>query len=404
MGTGPRKAKRKKGNQKIDIGVPMSEVFSRKHLKVVEMSPLQLRQMENVIREIRVYKFNRQTRSMSRLATRVKRGEQFELQAGDCVYITDAFVFRVVRVNQSRKKNRPAIIDLCGGGGGEGDTPVIDLDTVDKQSPVAVGGDVELDSGSDVEILTGATTSEPIDDHPGEPDSSESDGTNGINAVKSEMNEEDPSSDQYESDGTDDVHGHKPDDLDAVKSEPKEEDPFRDNGESDKSDQIDECKLEPACLPQEEELDFEKPQIGEEFRVRFKTRVEYLDKTVESWSIGRVVGFQKTSKSFQVELIFADGISEFFYYPSNDIQLVDSKSDNRFIYADLPDGEKEIAVDKNPEAKDLSMGDLVDGFYQNGADDGRWFRGRIAAISEHQNTLAIRYDDGEVRLPCVTST
>jgi len=111
---------------------------------------------------------------------------------------------------------------------------------------------------------------------------------------------------------------------------------------------------------------------------------------------------ERRGAKYAVTFGFNDKQEKTFDYPSDDIQRLDSKSDKRFIYVDHSDngteddGEREVAVDRNPGAEDLSVGDLVDGFYQNGAEDGRWYRGRIASVLVRLNTVSIQYDDDEV--------
>lgn len=160
---------------------------------------------------------------------------------------------------------------------------------------------------------------------------------------------------------------------------------------------------ESSSLQSEEGPTVDRPIIGEHFRVKFNGEIEYLNgKSVDSWWPAAVLKVKRKGMKYSVTFKFNDKEEKTYDYPNKDVQRLDSKSDARFIYVDHAKGgtedgdEKEVAVDRNPKAEDLSVGDLVDGFFQNGSEDGRWYRGRIAFISERLNTVSLRYDDGEV--------
>jgi len=69
------------------------------------------------------------------------------------------------------------------------------------------------------------------------------------------------------------------------------------------------------------------------------------------------------------------------------------------IYALVPSPSagltKELAFDTDPQS--VALGDLVEAYYQNGQDHGRWYRGRVAAVDEENNTCTILlYDDQDL--------
>jgi hypothetical protein len=63
-----------------------------------------------------------------------------------------------------------------------------------------------------------------------------------------------------------------------------------------------------------------------------------------------------------------------------------------------------------PDNHDLSelypetfhVGDVVDAFYQDGRVNGKWFRGRIANVSDDGRVCDVMYYDGDVSLLCST--
>ena len=148
-------------------------------------------------------------------------------------------------------------------------------------------------------------------------------------------------------------------------------------------------------IEEAEEDSVDVPAIGTIFRVRYNERWEMIDKDVEVWYFSQVVSVDKKPRGrYKVKLSFAAyGEEETVDFPNQDLQVVDT-SDSRYDYAILPDGERIQAVDKDPKAEDLSVGDSVEALYQDGKEDGRWYQGRVASISHETCTIA--YYDGEV--------
>lgn len=101
--------------------------------------------------------------------------------------------------------------------------------------------------------------------------------------------------------------------------------------------------------------------------------------------------------AYSLELEFKDKSRASYSFPDKDVQMLE-RSDDGFLYALIPSEEggltKKLTFDCNP--KSLSLGDLVDAHYQNGTENDKWFRGRVAAIDSTTNTCTIAYEDGDL--------
>jgi hypothetical protein len=96
----------------------------------------------------------------------------------------------------------------------------------------------------------------------------------------------------------------------------------------------------------------------------------------------------------KIEVCFDDSTTKTIEYPADDVQLVSTHPQQSVYYVALGTPDQQFAYDANP--KDLQMGDLVFCLYQNGAENGARFRGRVASVSGDGQTVDIAYDDGYV--------
>jgi len=123
-------------------------------------------------------------------------------------------------------------------------------------------------------------------------------------------------------------------------------------------------------------------QKGDGVKVFFVVDKDMFGDSTREWYFGTVKKVQSVPDSTSkcnVVVNFEDGSSDTYEYPGEDIEKLSSAKDS---------------VEFFPET--FIVGDLVDGFYQDGGSKGRWFRGRVASISEDGNTCDILYYDGDV--------
>jgi len=123
-------------------------------------------------------------------------------------------------------------------------------------------------------------------------------------------------------------------------------------------------------------------QKGDNVKVFFVVDKDMFGDSTREWYFGTVKKVQSVPDSTSkcnVVVNFEDGSSDTYEYPGEDIEKLSSAKDS---------------VEFFPEV--FIVGDLVDGFYQDGGSKGRWFRGRVASISEDGNTCDILYYDGDV--------
>jgi len=123
-------------------------------------------------------------------------------------------------------------------------------------------------------------------------------------------------------------------------------------------------------------------QKGDNVKVFFVVDKDMFGDSTREWYFGTVKKVQSipdsTSKC-NVVVNFEDGSSDTYEYPGEDIEKLSSAKDSVEFFPEM-----------------FIVGDLVDGFFQDGGSKNRWFRGRVASISEDGNTCDILYYDGDV--------
>lgn len=138
------------------------------------------------------------------------------------------------------------------------------------------------------------------------------------------------------------------------------------------------------------------PKVGDRCRVRM-TQVDIFNGKHEMYFIGSIGEVNQISSlnKYEVKILWDDKTEGMFLYPNHDFQLLrhdPSLGANAYVDANVMDS-TEILWNSNPS--ELELGDLVDGYYQDGASDGRWWTGRIVAL-RGKDKVDIAYLDGEV--------
>ena len=107
-------------------------------------------------------------------------------------------------------------------------------------------------------------------------------------------------------------------------------------------------------------------------------------------------GTERTGRpeSYYIETKFDDQSTDVIDYPSPEVQLLIVEGNEAFV--EMQDGSRVVAYEGS--LTDLSVGDLLDGHYQDGAENDSWFRGRVAAVNTATNTCDVVYFDKDVSL------
>lgn len=95
---------------------------------------------------------------------------------------------------------------------------------------------------------------------------------------------------------------------------------------------------------------------------------------------------------YSIEVEFDDKSTDTIDYPTADTQILTVEGDEAFV--EMEDGSRVVAYEGT--LTDISVGDLVDGRYQAGAENGSWFRGRVASVNAAAGTCDVAYFDKEV--------
>lgn len=147
-----------------------------------------------------------------------------------------------------------------------------------------------------------------------------------------------------------------------------------------------------------EERNVIAPKVGDRCRLRM-TQVDLWNGKHEMYFIGSIgeVTQKPSLNKFEVKILWDDKTEGTFLYPNNDIQLLrldPSLGATAYVDANIMDS-TDVLWDSNPS--ELELGDLVEGYYQNGASDGRWWTGRIVSL-RGKDKVDIAYFDGEVEV------
>lgn len=95
---------------------------------------------------------------------------------------------------------------------------------------------------------------------------------------------------------------------------------------------------------------------------------------------------------YSIDIKFDDQSTDTIDYPSPDSQILTVKGDKAIV--ETEGGGHVVACGDTLDG--LSAGDLVDGRYQDGAENGAWFRGRVASVNSESGLCDVVYYDREV--------
>ena len=94
-----------------------------------------------------------------------------------------------------------------------------------------------------------------------------------------------------------------------------------------------------------------------------------------------MVGVERVTntQTCNIRIRFDESMQDTFEYPSLDVERLATSKESSEHY---------------PEK--FIVGDVVDGFFQDGKFREKWYRGRIAFVDEDEGTCNIMYYDGDV--------
>jgi len=95
---------------------------------------------------------------------------------------------------------------------------------------------------------------------------------------------------------------------------------------------------------------------------------------------------------YSIDIKFDDQSTDVIDYPTADTQILTVEGNEAFV--EMEDGSRVVAYEGTVTG--LAVGDLVDGYYQNGAENGAWFRGRVAAVDSALGACDVVYFDRDV--------
>lgn len=139
--------------------------------------------------------------------------------------------------------------------------------------------------------------------------------------------------------------------------------------------------LEIANIITEQQEESEMIKKGDTVKARFEVKDWFGESQLE-WYFGTVTRVRKSKKSsstqsYEIDVLYADQEKDTLPFPDDDVEKVDDHS--------YPDS--------------FFVGDSVDCFHQDGlrpGHEGKWYRGRIASISEDGSSCDVLYIDGDV--------
>ena len=138
------------------------------------------------------------------------------------------------------------------------------------------------------------------------------------------------------------------------------------------------------------------PKVGDRCRVKM-TQVDIFNGKHEMHFVGSIGEVNQISSlnKYEVKILWDDKTEGMFLYPNHDFQLLKcdpSLGATAYVDANILNS-TDVLWNSNPS--ELELGDLVDGYFQDGASDGRWWTGRIVSL-RGKDKVDIAYLDGEV--------
>ena len=142
------------------------------------------------------------------------------------------------------------------------------------------------------------------------------------------------------------------------------------------------------------------PKQGDKCGIRYSHDDLFTAGEIPMWFVGSIVSVVEacSSEGWKIMVEFNDTTDEEVYYPNDDVQLLEKSSNLNYWFPSAVASTKSPACFYNENPKSLSVGDVVETFYQNGKEEGKWWSGRISAIHKEKNRADIAYFDGEVSI------
>jgi hypothetical protein len=139
--------------------------------------------------------------------------------------------------------------------------------------------------------------------------------------------------------------------------------------------------LEIANVKTEQQNESEMIKKGDTVKARFEVKDWFGESQLE-WYFGTVTRVKKgkmssSTQAYEIDILYADQTKDTLPFPDDDVVKVDDHT--------YPDS--------------FFVGDSVDCFHQDGlrpGHEGRWYRGRIASMSEDGSRCDVLYIDGDV--------
>ena len=142
--------------------------------------------------------------------------------------------------------------------------------------------------------------------------------------------------------------------------------------------------LESTLEKAEQEVESEMIKKGDTVKVRYEVE-DWFGESQPEWFFGKVQRVRKSKKSsssdaYEIDIMYENHEKKTLPYPDEDIEKLES-------------------ADCHSYPEKFNVGDSVDCYHQDGlrpGHEGRWYRGRIASISDDGDRCDVLYIDGDV--------
>ena len=139
------------------------------------------------------------------------------------------------------------------------------------------------------------------------------------------------------------------------------------------------------------------PQVGDLFRIGMFGKDLFSSKKSLKWYIGTAMDVKSKRKSgkYSIQFQFQDSVTCVEEFPHKFVVPIVKAQDSTYRTAYCKDAGV-FALETNPT--ELVLGDFVESKFQNGAYDGRWWCGRVAAVNKDGKTVDVAYFDETVSI------
>ena len=141
------------------------------------------------------------------------------------------------------------------------------------------------------------------------------------------------------------------------------------------------------------------PQVGDLFRIGMFDKDLFSSKKSLKWFIGTSMSVKPKGKGgkYILNFQFQDSETCSEEFPHECVVPIEKKQGSTYRTACYKESGL-FALDTNPA--ELALGDFVECRFQDGAYDGKWWYGRVAAINKDEKIVDVAYFDGNVS--CIT--